>query len=86
MEIITIKRKQSRKKIKKDNKVMRISIISFAISIVIYFGMSLYYSTHFYSGFVFNGIKASGKTVEQLDKALIYKCKTYTLELNEETV
>ena len=53
METITIKRKQSRRKIKKVNKVMRISIFSFSISLVIYFGMSIYYSTHFYSGFVF---------------------------------
>ena len=85
MEIQPIKSNKSMNiKIKKPNKsTMKVSIIIFFISLVIYIGISIYYSTHFYYGFVFNGIEASGKTVEQLDKELLYKYKTYTLELKE---
>ena len=73
MEIQTIKYKQP----------IKISIISFSIALVIYLGMSIYFSNHFYFGSVINGINASGKTVAQVDKELSSKGKTYTLELDE---
>ncbi|MBW9146448.1 L,D-transpeptidase/peptidoglycan binding protein [Clostridium sp. CM027] len=73
MEIQTIKHKKS----------IRISIISFSIIFVLYLGMSIYFNNHFYFGSVINGINASGKTVDELDKALLSKCKTYTLNLQE---
>ena len=67
----------------KHNKPIHFSIISFSILLFIYFGMSIYFSTHFYFGTKINGINASCKTVDELDKELSSKCKTYTLELKE---
>ena len=85
MEIQPIKRNKSMMEIQtiKLNKFMKVSIISFSIFLVLYLGISIYFSTHFYFGSVINGINASGKTVEQLDKEISSKCETYTLELKE---
>lgn len=84
MEIQSLKRKKSRTKrrLTKANK-FKVSIISIAILFVLYLGMSIYFSTHFYFGSTINSINAFGKTVEQLDKALALKCESYTLELIE---
>ncbi|MBU3189578.1 L,D-transpeptidase/peptidoglycan binding protein [Clostridium bowmanii] len=65
------------------NKIIKVSIISFSVLLILYLGMSIYFSTHFYSNYVFNGINAFGKTVEQLDKEILSKSETYTLELTE---
>jgi hypothetical protein len=73
MEIQTIKHKKS----------MKISIISFSVFLVVYLGISIYFSTHFYFGSVINDIKASGKTVEELNKEISSKYETYILELKE---
>ena len=64
-------------------KPIKISIISIFIFLVLYLGTSTYFSTHFYFGSVINGINASGKTVEQLNKEILLKGNTYTLELKE---
>ena len=55
------------------SKPLKVSIISLFILLVLYFGMSTYFSTHFYFGSVINGINASGKTVEQLNKSILLK-------------
>lgn len=73
MEIQTIKRKKS----------VKIIIISFSIFFLLYLSISIYFNNHFYFGTKINGINASGKTVEQLDKELSSKYATYTLELKE---
>ena len=65
------------------NKPMKVIIISIFIFLALYLGMSTYFSTHFYFGSVINGINASGKTVEQLNKEILLKSETYTLELKE---
>lgn len=65
------------------NKLMKISIISAFILLVLYLGTSAYFSTHFYFGSVINGINASGKTVAELNKEILLKSETYTLELQE---
>ncbi len=85
MEIQPIKRNKSMMEIQtiKLNKSIKVSIISFSIFLVLYLGISIYFSTHFYFGSVINGINASGKTVEELDKEILSKCETYTLELKE---
>ena len=67
----------------KHNKPIKISIISFSILFVLYLGMSIYFSSHFYFGSVINGINASGKTVEKVDKEMSLKTETYTLVLKE---
>lgn len=75
----------------KINKFMKVSIISFSFFIIIYLGISMYFSTHFYFGSeindpnssVINSINASGKTVEELHKEILSKCESYTLDLKE---
>ncbi|MBU3158513.1 L,D-transpeptidase/peptidoglycan binding protein [Clostridium frigoris] len=64
-------------------KPMKISLITLPILIVIYLAISMYFSNHFYYGSVINGINASYKTVEQVDKEMLTKSKTYTLDLKE---
>ncbi|WP_333482323.1 peptidoglycan binding domain-containing protein [Clostridium estertheticum] len=73
MEIQTIKRKKSVKTI----------IIYFPILFALYLSVSIYFNNHFYFGSVINGINASGKTVDQVDKDLSSKYAAYTLELKE---
>lgn len=70
-------------KLSKVMKVMKVSIIYFSILIILYLGISMYFSTHFYFGSIINGINASGKSVAKLDKAMLSKSETYTLELRE---
>lgn len=67
----------------KPNKTIKVSIICFVIFSILYLSLSIYFSTHFYFGTVINEINASGKTVEQLDKEMSLKYKTYTLQLQE---
>ena len=43
----------------------------------------MYFSNYFYYGSIINGINASGKTVAEVDKELLIKSQTYTLELKE---
>ena len=69
--------------IQKHKKPIKISIISFSIFIVLYLGISIYFSNHFYYGSIINGINASGKTVAEVNKALLIKSETYTLKLKE---
>jgi len=85
MEIIPLKPNKSKMKLKTINlnKIMKVIIISFSIFLVLYLAGSIYFSTHFYFGSVFNGVNAFGKTVDQVDKEILLKCKTYTLELTE---
>ena len=64
-------------------KTIKVSMISFSIFLVLYLLISMYFSNHFYYGFVINGINASGKTVEEVDKDLLMESKTYTLNLEE---
>ena len=64
-------------------KPMKVSIITFPIFIVIYLGISMYFSNHFYYGTVINGISASCKTVAEVDKEMLIKTKIYTLDLKE---
>jgi len=64
-------------------KPIKISIISSSIFLIIYLGISMYFRNHFYYGSVINGINVSGKTVAEVNKALIMKSETYTLKLKE---
>ncbi|MBU3181239.1 L,D-transpeptidase family protein [Clostridium psychrophilum] len=64
-------------------KPVKVSIIIFSIFLVLYLGISIFFSNHFYFGSVINGINASGKTVDQVDKQISMKSKTYTIEFKE---
>ncbi|MDV3427346.1 MAG: L,D-transpeptidase/peptidoglycan binding protein [Bacillota bacterium] len=72
-----------KKEKKKCNKFIKYSIISFSVMLIIYFSMSMYFRNHFYFGSVINGINATGKTAEELDKEASAKITSYTLELEE---
>jgi len=69
--------------IKKHNKSIKYIIISFSILLIIHFGMTMYFRNHFYFGSVINGVNASGKTAEELDKEISSKITVYSLELEE---
>jgi len=83
MEIQPIKRNKLQIPTVKLNKSLKAIIIFIFIFLVLYLGISTYFSTHFYFGSVINNINASGKTVEELNSAILLKCETYTLELKE---
>ncbi|MBU3111954.1 L,D-transpeptidase family protein [Clostridium lacusfryxellense] len=73
MEVQTTKRKKS----------IKIIITSLSILFLLYLSIAIYFSNHFYFGSVINGISASGKTVNQVDKELSSKYAKYTLVLKE---
>lgn len=83
MQTQPIKRNKSAIKVQAIKPKKKAIIISIFILLVLYFGMSIYFSTHFYFGSIVNNINASGKTVEQLDKEMLSKYETYTLVLQE---
>ena len=65
----------------KNIKPIKVSIVAFSIFFALYLGMAIYFSTHFYFGSAINGINASGKTVDGLDKEMLANSKTYKLEI-----
>lgn len=67
----------------KGSKYIKVGFISLSVLLILYLGISIYFSNHFYFGTVINGINVSGKTVEELDKEISSKIQTYTLELDE---
>lgn len=58
-------------------------IISLSLIVIIYLGLSLYFSNHFYFGSKINGINVAGKTVKQADEQISSVIGKYTLELVE---
>ncbi|MCB2292756.1 L,D-transpeptidase/peptidoglycan binding protein [Clostridium algoriphilum] len=67
----------------KPTKSIKVRIIYFSVFIILYLAISIYFMDHFYYGSVINGVNASGKTVEEVDKEISLRYKTYTLELKE---
>lgn len=65
------------------NKFIKGIIISFSTLLVIYLGISIYFTNHFYFGTVLNGINVSGKTAEEADKLMASKIESYSLQLIE---
>ncbi|EJO5347348.1 L,D-transpeptidase/peptidoglycan binding protein [Clostridium botulinum] len=57
------------------------SIIGLLIILIIYACMVLYFKNHFYFRTTINGIKATGKTVEEVNKEMESGVKNYTLQL-----
>ncbi|HEX9026509.1 MAG TPA: peptidoglycan binding domain-containing protein [Clostridium sp.] len=58
-------------------------IIFFCALLAIYFGITMYFTNHFYFGSTINCVNVSGKTVEEVDEQMISEVKEYTLELQE---
>lgn len=65
------------------NKIIKGTIISICILLIIYFGMAAYFTKHFYFGSEINGVNVSGKTAEQLNTELTSQIKSYKLNLKE---
>ncbi|MGH4120137.1 L,D-transpeptidase family protein [Clostridium sp.] len=70
------------------NNSIKAIIIPIFILLILYLGISIYFSNHFYfnsviNSSVINNINSSGKTVEELHKEILSKCDSYTLELKE---
>jgi len=60
---------------------IRPSVIGLLSILIIYLCMVLYFKNHFYFRTTINGIKASGKTVEEINKEMESEVKNYTLQL-----
>lgn len=65
----------------RNRKIMIGFIVSFCILTVIYFGMSIYFKSHFYFGTKINSISVSGKTVEEAKNKILSEANLYKLEL-----
>lgn len=58
-------------------------IISLMTLLVIYLGMVLYFTDHFYFGSEVNSISVSGKSIEETKEQMISELMAYTLNLKE---
>ncbi|WP_123052682.1 peptidoglycan binding domain-containing protein [Clostridium sp. JN-1] len=67
----------------KHNKVITYTVISIFTLLVIYFGITAYFKTHFYLGSEINHVNVSGKTVEEVNKEMASQIKSYKLNLKE---
>ncbi|MBD7911555.1 L,D-transpeptidase family protein [Clostridium cibarium] len=65
------------------NKFIKGIIISFSTLLVLYLGISIYFTSHFYFGTALNGINITGKTAEEADKLLASRIESYSLQLEE---
>ena len=65
----------------KSKNHIRPSIIGLLSILIIYVCMVLYFKNHFYFRTTINGIKASCKTVEEVNKEMESEVKNYTLQL-----
>ncbi|BCZ48192.1 hypothetical protein psyc5s11_42590 [Clostridium gelidum] len=65
------------------NKIIRGIIISFCALIVIYVGITMYFTNHFYLGSTISCVNVSGKTVEEVNEQMPAEVEEYTLELEE---
>jgi hypothetical protein len=78
MESITEKPKNNRKKI-----IIGTTISLGALLVVIYFGMALYFTNHYYIGSEINGISVSGKSVKEVKEQMESELQAYSLSLKE---
>ncbi len=65
----------------KSKNHIRPRVIGLLSILIIYLCMVLYFKNHFYFRTTINGIKASGKTVEEVNKEMESEVKNYTLQL-----
>lgn len=54
-----------------------------AVLLAVYFGFALFFSSHFYFGSTVNGVNSSGKTVDDVKRALSKATDDYSLTLEE---
>ncbi|MBE6049300.1 MAG: peptidoglycan-binding protein [Clostridium sp.] len=67
----------------KQNKFIKIAVISLGVVILIYFSMCLFFSKHLYLGAKINGIDVSGKSIDAAKDAILVDTLSYSLELKE---
>lgn len=67
----------------KRNKITIGIIVSFCALIAIYFGITIYFTNHFYLGSTISCVNVSGKTVEEVNEQMPAEVEEYTLELEE---
>lgn len=73
----------SEKPMKKHKQIIRGTVISLCALLVIYFGMTIYFTNHFNFGSKINGINVSGKNVEAVKALMASELQEYTLNLRE---
>ena len=72
------------KGMKKNTKIiLSIFTIFVLLMIVIYLGVCVYFNNRFFPGSVINGIDASAKTVEEVEKLIANDVQDYTIEIIE---
>lgn len=69
--------------INKHNKVAAGITVFVFMLVVIYLGLSIYFTKHLYFGSSINGTDVSGKTVEEIEKQMTSELQTYTLTVEE---
>lgn len=71
------------KPIKKHNKILIGTIVIVCTLMVVYFGITVYFTNHFYFGSEINGINISLKSIEDVEVLMASELKAYTLHLKE---
>jgi hypothetical protein len=79
-EVQTVIRKSKRKR-KKQKKIVRGRTLWIFIPLVVYLGISIYFMNHFYFGSIVNSINVSGKNVEEVKKLMTAELQKYSLTL-----
>lgn len=69
--------------IKKRKKIIKSITISFCALLIVYFGMTKYFTNHFYIGSTINSISVSGKSIEDTKRVIASELQKYTLILKE---
>lgn len=77
-----MRRARSKNK-KKEQKILIGSVAVLGTLLVIYLSMSFYFTKNFYFGTTINGIKAGGKTIEEVNNEIAKSIDKYTLTLVE---
>lgn len=78
------KKQNKRRLSKKQKKILLIASGSTgALLLLVYFGLAIYFNSHFYFGTQINGINCNGMTVKEANKAVQQYVDTYTLTIEK---
>jgi hypothetical protein len=72
------------KLLKKYKKIVAGTVIFLSVLLLIYFGMTIYFTNHFYLGSKIDSIDVSGKTVVEVISIVRSQLQEYTLNLEEQ--
>jgi lipoprotein-anchoring transpeptidase ErfK/SrfK len=75
-----VEKEEENKKIKRKTIIIA-SIVSLCTLLVIYFGMTKYFTNHFYFGSEINAISVSGKTLQDAEALVAAQLQDYNLNL-----